>query len=185
MRGNPTIARLALAMAPLALASCYTTGLRFPESVRKVNVQVFGNDSYVRGLEFQMTDEIRQILIDESEVRLVTSSENADAVIRGKILRVDYPVLVGREQSGILEGSASIAVEAELVDARTGRVLAKVGGTDVAEFTAALGENRQTAQTNAIEELSWKVILGLSQRSCEQPLGSGFAAGGDSRPAPR
>jgi hypothetical protein len=169
---TPHISKLArivgIAACGAALAglqSCYTTGLRFPPSVRNITVQVFGNESYERGIEFQMTEQIREHILEESDVRLVGSSEAADAFIRGKILRVDYPVLVGREQSGILEGSSTIAVEAELVDTRTGRVLARVGGSDLAEFTASLNENRATAVANTIEELAWKVLLGLSERS--------------------
>ena len=140
-------------------------GAALSPSVRNITVQVFGNESYERGIEFQMTEQIREHILEESDVRLVGSSEAADAFIRGKILRVDYPVLVGREQSGILEGSSTIAVEAELVDTRTGRVLARVGGSDLAEFTASLNENRATAVANTIEELAWKVLLGLSERS--------------------
>jgi hypothetical protein len=149
----------------LGTPGCYSTGLKFAADVRRVAVPVFGNDSYERGIEFAMTDRVRDILLTHSEVALVTDESTADVSIRGKILRVEYPTLVGQQRERILEGSASIAVSADLVDPRTGRVLAHVAGSDVAEFTTTLGETRATAVAEAIEELSWKVLLGLSQKS--------------------
>lgn len=149
----------------LALGGCYTTGLRFPTSCRRIAVPVFGNETYQRGYEFALTDQVRQLLLEQSDVQLVGNTELADAVIRGRILTVSFPVLVGGSRQGILEGSTAVSVEAELVDRRSGSVLARVGGTDIAEFTAALGQSRDTAAAEVLNELAWKILLGLSERS--------------------
>lgn len=163
--GRSKFALLALAAAVAPVSGCYTTGLRFSEGVRRVAVPVFGNESYVRGIELTMTERVRRVLIDRSEVELVRDAEQADTEIRGRVLRCNFPVLVGGTQPRILEGSAWIAVEAQLVETRTGKVLARVRGEDRAEFSTPLGESRVSALDELTEELAWKIVQGLSQRS--------------------
>lgn len=147
------------------LAGCYSTGLRFPPHVHSIAIPVFRNETNIRGLEFLMTDTVRRLFLETSDVRLVTSERDADAVIVGRVVNVTYPVLVGASRERILEGSATVTVSAELVETSTGRVLARVSGTDLAEFSTALGETRKTAEEEVMAELSRKLLLGLSQRS--------------------
>jgi lipopolysaccharide assembly LptE-like protein len=153
---------------PLVLAGCYSTGLRFPAHVRRIAVPIFGNETHVRGIEMDLTERVRQILLDRAEVGLAASEEQADASIRGRILRVNFPVLVGGNQPRILEGSAEASVVADLVDRASGRTLATVRGTDRAEFTVPLGERRESALRELIDELAWKVVLGLAQASVDR-----------------
>jgi Lipopolysaccharide-assembly len=161
--------RIVVALAAvLAASSCYSTRLRFPSHVRRIAVPIFGNETHVKGLEFDLTERIRQILVDEADVGLALDASQADAVIRGRILRVIFPVLVGGDEPRILEGSAQMGVTAELVD-RQSRVLASVRGEDRAEYTVPFGENRETALADVIDELAWKIVLGLSQRSLDVP----------------
>lgn len=157
-----------LLLCAATLPSCYTTGLRFPNQVRRVAVPVFDNQTFVRGVELDMTDRIRALLLERSDVELVKNESQADASIRGRILRVDFPVLVGGNKQRVLEGSTVIQVAAELVDVKSGRVLARVRGDDRAEFTTTLSENRSTATAELVDELAWRVLLGLSARSEEE-----------------
>ncbi len=154
----------ALALLP----GCYTAGLRFPSHVRRISVPVFGNETFVRGIEFELTERIRRILLERSTVGLAASDEGADASIRGRIVRVDFPVLVGGGEPRILEGSARALVEASLVDPRSGAVLATVRGEERMEFTTSLGESRESALAELMAELAWKVAQGLSQDSREE-----------------
>lgn len=156
-----------LILAALAAPACYSTGLQFRDGVRSVAIPVFHNETYVRGVELDMTDRIRLLLLDRSDVRLVDDPARADATIRGRITRVHFPVLVGGNQPRILEGAATMAVSAELVETRTGRVLASVQGDDRAEFTTPLSEDRRTALADLVDLLAWRVLLGLSARASE------------------
>lgn len=158
---------LLIAAAAVALPSCYTTGLRFPAQVRTVAIPVFDNQTFVRGIELDMTDRIRQLLLERSDVRLTRTTEAADATLKGTIVRVDFPVLVGGNKPRILEGSTVIQVSAELVDNKTGKVLARTRGDDRAEFTTTLGEDRTTAIAELVDTLAWRILLGLSARAGE------------------
>lgn len=152
--------------AALPAAGCYTTGLRFPAHVRRIAVPIFGNETYVRGVELELTERVRQILLERADVSIAPSAEGADATIRGRVLSVGYPVLVAGNQPRILEGSAEMAVEAQLLD-RRGKELSAVRGRDRAEFTVPLGESRSTATAELIDELAWKIVLGLAERAAD------------------
>jgi hypothetical protein len=162
--------RIALGVAAafsLAIGACYSTGLRFPDQVRSVAVPVFKNESYIRGVEFDLTDRVRELILDRADVALVASESEADAVIRGEVTRVEFPVLVGGNQPRILEGSAVVHVRAELVDRRTGKPIARVQGEDRAEFTTTLGESRASATAELIDTLAWRILLGLAGRATD------------------
>jgi hypothetical protein len=163
---HPTLTRAAAALLTGAVAAaCYSTGLRFPSSVRTIAVPVFGNDTNVRELEYAITEAVRTQILETSEVRLVSTEREADAVIRGKVVKATFPVLVGADREKILEGSAAVTVSADLIDTRSGAVLARVSGSDFAEFSTDLDETRKTATEEVLLEISRKIVLGLSQRS--------------------
>ncbi|MBI3820530.1 MAG: hypothetical protein HY286_17705 [Planctomycetes bacterium] len=149
------------------LPSCYSAGLRFPGHIRKLAVPVFDNQTFVRGLEFDLTDRVRQLLLERSDIQLVASERDADAVVHARITRVNFPVLVARNRERILEGSSVIAVGAELVETKNQRVLARVRGEDRAEYTTTLGETRESANADLIDALAWRILLGLAARSEE------------------
>ncbi|MFN0205711.1 MAG: LPS assembly lipoprotein LptE [Planctomycetota bacterium] len=156
---------LAASIITIPLGGCYTTGLKFPPHVRKIAVPVFHNDSYTRGVELDLTDRIRELIIDMSDVQLVINESAADAVLRGEITRVDFPVLVGGNEPRILEGSAVVSVSAVLVDSKTNKTIARTSGEDRAEFTTTLGESRKSAVKELVDTLAWRIVLGLSARS--------------------
>lgn len=159
-------AALLAAASALSLASgCYTTGLRFPPHVHRVAVPIFGNETYVRGVELDLTERVRQILLEQADITIAPTEQQADASIRGRVLRMDFPVLVANKEPRILEGSSEMEVEAELVEPRTGRVLARVRGRDRAEYTVPLGETRESATAELIDQLAWKIVLGLAERA--------------------
>lgn len=158
-------AELALAAALLPSAGCYTTGLRFPPHVHRVAVPIFGNETYVRGVELDLTERVRQILLEQADVSIAPTEAQADASIRGRVLRVDFPVLVANKEPRILEGSSEMEVEAELVDPRSGRVLARVRGRDRIEYTVPLNETRESSTADLIDQLAWKIVLGLAERA--------------------
>lgn len=155
----------AAAIVIFASGGCYTTGVKFPPHIRRIAVPVFHNESFTRGVELDLTDRVRELLIDMSDVQLVASESSADAILRGEVMRVDFPVLVGGNEPRILEGSAVVSVRAELVDRKTNKTLARTSGEDRAEFTTTLGESRALAVKELVDTLAWRILLGLSSRS--------------------
>ncbi len=146
--------------------SCYTPGLRFGASGKRIAVPVFGNNTYVRGIEMEITESIRRILLERGDVQLVGTREEAEVVIEGTVLRCNFPVLVGGRDPRILEGSSWMTVEARLINPKSnGPALASVRGDDRAEFTTPLGETRTTSLRELTTELAWKIVNGLSQQA--------------------
>jgi len=105
---------LAAGLCALAAACGYSTGIRMPDGIESVGVEVFGNDSKLRDLEV----ELQSALVDAME-RLVhaplVDPGRADLVLRGRV--VDYARRGGirSAQNVRLETGVRIAVEAQLV----------------------------------------------------------------------
>ncbi|HKB15989.1 MAG TPA: LPS assembly lipoprotein LptE, partial [Planctomycetota bacterium] len=160
-------------LLPLLLASCgYTAGVKMPGDVRSVAVPVFGNETFRRGLEYDLTAAVARAFLDRTDLRVCPVSE-AEAIVRGRIRRATTPVLVERGPDALLESAALLTVEAELVGARSGRVLARMTVTDRAEIAAARGETRAGAFQESIETIAERIVLGLAERGrVGEPAGS-------------
>lgn len=108
--------RACLCLALLAVAGgCgYSTGLRVPEQVRTVGVEVFGNDSKERDLEV----EFQRYLADAVD-RLVhaplVAPEQADLILRGRIVSYERRNGIRSPDNVLLETGVRITIEIQLV----------------------------------------------------------------------
>lgn len=112
-------------MAALAalLAGCgYRTGSMMPEGIEKVAVGIASNETRYRQVEITYTRQLTQELSRRSHVSLC-SPEEAQAVIRGRIMDVRRVVLVEDDLDRVLEGAVVVTVEVTLEDPRSGRSL--------------------------------------------------------------
>ena len=161
------------ALLPFLLASCgYSAGVKMPGDIRSVAVPVFGNETFRRGLEYDLTAAVARAFLDRTTLRVCPVSE-AEAILRGRIRRATTPVLVERGPDDLLESAALLTVEAELVGARSGRVLARMTVTDRAEIAAVRGETRSGAFQESIGTIAERIVLGLAERGrVGDPAGS-------------
>lgn len=110
------ITRRALLGLALALAGgCgYSTGVRLPEHIQTVGVEVFGNDSRQRDIEADLQQQLSDAVARLVHARLVPP-EQADLIVRGRI--VDYARRGGirSPQNELLETGVRITIEAQLV----------------------------------------------------------------------
>ena len=175
--------RRSLAGIALVLAACgYTAGVRMPGDVRSGAVPIFGNETFRRGLEYDLTAAVARAFLDRTGLRVAPVSE-AEAVVRGRILRATTPVLVEGGPDRLLEAAALLAVEIELVETRSGRTLARMTVTDRAETASVRGETRAGAFRESIDTIAERIVLGLAERGrVGEPAGARGAAPA-SRPA--
>jgi len=171
MRARPCLTLAA------ALAACgYTAGVRLPEGVRRVAVPIFGNETFRRGLEFDLTAAVARAVLDRTDVE-VTTVPQAQALLRGRIVSATTPTLVEGNPDELLEASVLLTVEAELVEARSGRPLARLRLTDRAEIASVRGETRTDAFRESIDTIAERIVLGLAERGrVGEPDGSGGGA---------
>ncbi|HET6202258.1 MAG TPA: LPS assembly lipoprotein LptE [Planctomycetota bacterium] len=170
-------------LLPLLLGGCgYTAGVRMPGDVRSVAVPIFANETFRRGLEYDLTAAVARALLDRTALRVASVSE-ADAVLRGRVRQAPTPVLVEGGPDRLLESAALLTVEVELLEARTGRSLARMTLTDRSEAAFVRGETRAGAFRESIETLAERIVLGLAERGrVGEPAGARGAAADPATP---
>ncbi|PLX88310.1 MAG: hypothetical protein C0618_04540 [Desulfuromonas sp.] len=118
---------LIAALVLLAVAGC---GYQFagraevlPSGVRTVAVELFANQTTQPALENEQTEQIAAALSRLAGVRLSNPSTQTDAVVRGRILTYDTPVIAYDSADAISKYLVKMTVELELVRSRDGKLL--------------------------------------------------------------
>ncbi len=147
------VLRLALFGLFLALAACgYSTDSLMPAGVRSVAVQAFGNETFYRRPEILFTDELRHQLLRRGQVALRDPAD-ADALIRGRIISIPRLTLIEDEDDRILEGGVLVAIEVEMLDAKTGvPLIAPFVVSRRSEYIVPRGESLEFAIDEAIRD---------------------------------
>jgi hypothetical protein len=131
-RGAWVAAAPAVTLTVVALiAGCgYQQGGLFDADVRTVAVPIFENQSFYRGLEFDLTEAtIKQIELKTPYK--VVGPEVADTVLQGTITGVEQ-TLLSRGDAGLpQELELRVTLDIEWLDARTGRPLRSREGFEV------------------------------------------------------
>jgi outer membrane lipopolysaccharide assembly protein LptE/RlpB len=131
-------------------------GNRLPSDVRTIAVPVFYNETFEPALENTVTTAVKQAFLTNSRLAVVNGSEEADLVLKGRIISFGLtPLAFDRSRSVVLEYRVRIRVEVALEDHRTQKVLWKNSGMESsAEYvvnTTDTAANR-VAQDHAIAE---------------------------------
>lgn len=106
---------LGLVLILAATGGCgYSTGMRLPEQVQTVGVEVFGNDSK----EIDLEVDFQRYLADAVD-RLVhaplVSPEEADLILRGRIVSYERRNGIRSPDNVLLETGVRITIEVQLV----------------------------------------------------------------------
>lgn len=163
-----TLAALAALIAPAGCASDprdgYSMSPAHDESVRTVHVPMFGNKTFFRGIEMELTDAIVKEIQANTPWRVV-SQGNADTVLSGTITNSDLRAISTAEGSGLVqEQGVEIVLEFAWRNNRTGRVMVErrnFKGADIFIPARLVGESLETGQSAAIQRLAKSVVAEL------------------------
>ncbi len=157
-----TLHRVGWLLPVLLLQACvsYRAGFPRPEGLRTVFVEVFGNDTFRRGVELELTEKIQKELMEQTGLILENKKE-ADAILQGKIIDIYDQRIIGGRANETRGGSIWILAEAEIVRPNTGTVISTLTISDRAKFFLDNGEDTQTATAQATERLARRIVLGL------------------------
>lgn len=154
--------RVALALLALLVCGCSYTGkpLTYP-NVRTVYLPIFDNRTFRRGLEFKLTEAIKNELLYKTDLAIV-DLDHADTVLTGEIVDVRESVLLEDLHDDIVETSVTVTVDVVWRDRRTDRViLDKRGVACAARFVLLRGENVGTATQEAFRDLAEQIVESL------------------------
>ncbi len=158
---------LLLGLVCLFNSGCgYMMGGAHSADVRTVAVPTFGNDTFRRGLEFQLTEAI------QSEIKLrtpykIAKEPNADTRLTGKIIQLSKRSLNASAFNDVRQVELSLAVQVTWEDIRTGQILAQEQVpldpqavkllTDTG-FTPEVGHSLATATQRATQQMARQIV---------------------------
>ncbi len=174
--GGPRVRRRKIAVvaalaAVLALApGCgYQLGYRPVDGIREVAVPIFDNRTLRRGYEYQLTAEVRRLVLETTPLHLAREGSTR-AVLEGAVVAVTENVLITGTQDAVVESSITITALVALLDRRSGRMLVgrdedgdgrpdrPITLTETQTFAPGLGTTRDDAAARAIRDLAERIV---------------------------
>ncbi len=147
------------ALAPQGCVSLSRGGL-YPLDRDSVFVGFFANDTFYRDVEFKLTERVVAEILSRPGLHL-TSKEEAEVLIEGRIVHVRQAVLSEDPDRTPTFRSTSIAIEIQLRDAFSGEVYKTVNLTQAGDFVPNLSENVDSARLDVFRLLARDVVRAL------------------------
>lgn len=146
---------LAVCLAP-ACVSLERGGL-YALDGDSVHVAWFGNDTFFRQVEFDLTEQIAQEILSRPGLYL-TSKEDAEILLEGRVTSVRQGVLSEDPSRTPTARTTTIAVTVVVRDGRTGEVLDERELSRTADFVADLDETLETARVDVYRYLARDIV---------------------------
>ena len=134
-----------------------------PANVRSVYVPIFDNRTFRRGLEFDLTEAVKNEILLKTDLT-IAPKHKADTILIGEIVDFREHVLVENENDEPTETQVEIIVDLIWKDRRTGRVLRNVKGLrETAEFIVARRETLGTATDESFRYVAERIVEALEE----------------------
>lgn len=153
------------ALAPLSLGGCagiagYSDESLFPENVKSVRLEMFDNQTFRRGTEYDLSDALAKRIESDTPYKIVTSADRADTVISGRITVIrELGLSRERELGGVLEKELQIVALVDWKNLKTGELLIKHETVSASASYAALqNQNFQYGSALAANKLAAKIV---------------------------
>jgi len=147
-----------LALLLLVAAGCgYRSGYLVRDDIKTVDVPVFGNDTFYRGLEVDLTRDVVTEIEKRTPYR-VTGAPSADAVLEARITDYRTTVLQEDAHDNPTEKDVVLAVNVTLKDARTGKVLFHDTIRDSDTFAVPLAETELTTRALLFRRAAVRIV---------------------------
>ena len=150
-----------------ALPGCgYMVGNAFGPEVRTVEVPVFQNETYRRGLEYQLTEAVQREIQTRTPYRL-SKGPGTDTRLTGRIVGAGKSVLGETQYDDPRELQLTLYVVVTWEDLRTGQLLASqevplqpnaIPIVGQAEFAPEIGQSLATATQDVTERMARQIV---------------------------
>lgn len=121
----------ALCFCVLCLGFCGCDGMAgysneslFPEDVRSVCLEMFDNQTFRRGVEYELSDALAKRIEVDTPYKIVSNSDRADTVISGQIVSIrELRLSTDRELGTVLEKEVVLRAEVNWKNLKTGQLM--------------------------------------------------------------
>lgn len=156
----------------LAVCGCggiggYTNESLYPAGIRSVYVEMFDNQSFRRGIEYELTDALAKRIEAQTPYKIVSDRSKADTVISGRIVRAGESVLSTERQTGrALEREVLLRAVVSWKNQKTGELLINDGQVSASAsysawqrqgfgYGSALAANNLAEKIVELMEIGW------------------------------
>jgi len=151
-----TLILTAMTLLPLNACSEYSSQSLTIDNAKTISVKMFDNQTFWRGLEFDLTEAVSKEVRSRSGLQLIRS-KYADLVMTGNILEYSRPVVTEGSQDVVKEGSVQTVVRV-IVTRKNGTTLINRTLEENRSFVIARGENEETARIEAFEIMAEDIV---------------------------
>jgi len=152
-------------LLPLTLSGCagmfgYSDESLFPQDVKSVRLEMFDNQTFRRGTEYDLSDALAKRIESDTPYKIVTSADRADTVISGRITAIrNLGLSREREFGGILESELEIVALVNWKNLRTGELLIEHETISAsASYSTLQNQDFQYASALAANKLAAKIV---------------------------
>ena len=102
----------------------YSNESLYPDDISSVCLEMFDNQSFRRGVEYELSDALAKRIEAETPYKIVSSRDRADSVISGRIVSIGESVLnIERKTGRALEKKVELRAVVNWKNLKTGELL--------------------------------------------------------------
>jgi hypothetical protein len=115
---------LVLTLCGCAAMNGYSNDSLFPEDVSSVCLEMFDNQTFRRGIEYELSDALSKRIEAETPYKIISSRDLADTVISGRIVSIRTLALTTERETGrVLENEVELQAVVNWKNLNTGELL--------------------------------------------------------------
>jgi hypothetical protein len=151
---------LCLGVCGCAEIAGYSNESLFPEDIRSVCLEMFDNQTFRRGVEYELSDALAKRIEVDTPYKIVSDSDRADSVISGQIASIRQSALsTDRETGSVLEREVEIRAVVNWKNLKTGQLMidhVKVSAS--ASYSTYQQQDFKYASTLAANNLARRIV---------------------------
>ncbi|MBN1437716.1 MAG: LptE family protein [Sedimentisphaerales bacterium] len=159
------IAFIIIAWLPGCAQLGYTTDTLHYDNIETVFIEMFDNNTFRRGVEYDLTRAVATQLELHTPYKVVSNRNTADTILSGNILGIAERVLTEqRDLDRPLENQVTILVEVTWKDFRNGQLLLDHRQISTSgEYVSLLAAGRDSATQEAANEMAVYIVEAMER----------------------
>ncbi len=165
LKSIPAVTICAALYVCLYLTGCaelagYSSESLFPDDVSSVYLEMFDNNSFRRGTEYELTDALAKNIESVTSYKVISSRDRADTILSGQIISIGTAVLSAERETGrALEKEVRLHAVVDWKNLKTGELLIDNESVSAsASYSEWQNQSFEYASSLAANNLARKIV---------------------------
>ena len=156
----PCIIALCLGLSGCADLDGYSNQSLFPQDIETVYLEMFDNQTFRRGAEYELSDALSKRIEVETPYKIVSNRDRADTIMSGQIVSIGEAALsTDRETGLLLEKEVELTALVDWKNLKTGELLIDNFSLSAsASYSEYLQQDIKYASNLAANNLARKIV---------------------------